>query len=59
MANFIKGNQSHVLFTTTALVELVPGYVWSSEVLCYPHVRHSMGELVVIRNLAPATSSGG
>lgn len=40
MANFIKGTQSHVLFTTVALVELVPGYVWWSEVLCHPHIRH-------------------
>lgn len=30
MANFIKGNQSHVLFTTSALAEVVPDYVWAS-----------------------------
>lgn len=49
MANFIKGNQSHVLFTTSALAELVPGYVWASEVLCQSHIRHGVGELVLIR----------
>lgn len=47
MANFTKGNQSHILFTTTALAELVPGYVSLSEVLWHPHIRHSVGELVV------------